>query len=145
MHAARTFQLSEAALEPEQLKRSLLDRRSGALATFEGWVRNHNEGQAVDRLEYSSYPALAGKEGQAIMDEAARKFEIQAALALHRVGTLEIGEIAVWVGACAAHRSAAFDACRYIIEEIKARVPIWKKEHYSSGLRSWVNCRQGSQ
>ncbi len=115
---------------------------AGALATFEGWVRNHNEGQPVDRLEYSSYPALANKEGQRIIAEAFEKFEIDAAIAQHRVGLLEIGGIAVWVGVSAAHRGAAFDACRYIIEQIKGRVPIWKKEYYSSGATDWVNCHQ---
>jgi len=138
----KRFQISEQTLQPEELKQALLDAHAGALATFEGWVRNHNEGQSVDRLEYSSYPALANKEGQRIIAEAFEKFEIDAAIAQHRVGLLEIGGIAVWVGVSAAHRDAAFDACRYIIEEIKTRVPIWKKEHYSSGATAWVNCHQ---
>lgn len=137
-----SFLLADAALEPELLKRHLLGRHAGALATFEGWVRNHNEGQPVDRLEYSSYPALANKEGQRIMAEAAERFPIDAALARHRTGLLEIGDIAVWVGVSAAHRGAAFDACRFIIEEIKRRVPIWKKEFYSNGVSDWVNCHQ---
>ncbi len=137
-----SFQISAEPLEIDALKKQLLDAHAGALATFEGWVRNHNEGQPVERLEYSSYPALANKEGQRIIAEALEKFEIGAAVAQHRVGLLEIGGIAVWVGVSAAHRGAAFDACRYIIEEIKARVPIWKKEYYSSGAIDWVNCHQ---
>lgn len=139
-----SFTISSAPLDPDALKRHLLDSHAGALATFEGWVRNHNDGQAVDRLEYSSYPALANKEGQRIIEEAFEKFEIDAAVAQHRAGLLEIGGIAVWVGVSAAHRGAAFDACRYIIEEIKSRVPIWKKEYYSSGETDWVNCHQGT-
>lgn len=135
-----SFSISSTPLQPETLKRQLLDAHAGALATFEGWVRNHNEGQPVERLEYSSYPALANKEGQRILDEALKKFPIDAALAQHRVGLLEIGDSAVWVGVSSAHRDAAFDACRYIIEEVKTRVPIWKKEHYSSGVTGWVNC-----
>ncbi len=138
----QTFQISPDPLDLDSLKKQLLDGHAGALATFEGWVRNHNEGQPVDRLEYSSYPALANKEGQRIIAEAFEKFEIDAAVAQHRVGLLEIGGIAVWVGVSAAHRGAAFDACRYIIEEIKGRVPIWKKEYYSSGANDWVNCHQ---
>ena len=74
------------------------------------------------------------------LDEARRKFAIVDAICIHRVGTLEIGDIAVWVGVTAAHRGAAFDACRYIIDEVKARVPIWKKEHYTGGDSGWVNC-----
>lgn len=136
------FRMSAAPIEPELLKRKLLDSHAGALATFEGWVRNHNEGQPVDRLEYSAYPALADKEGQRIIDEAREKFPIDALYAEHRTGLLEIGHIAVWVGASAAHRDAAFDACRYVIEEIKRRVPIWKKEYYSNGTSDWVNCHQ---
>ena len=61
-------------------------------------------------------------------------------MAVHRVGHLRIGELAVWVGVSAAHRGAAFTACRYIIDELKARVPIWKKEHYTSGSTQWINC-----
>ncbi|EDY83123.1 molybdopterin converting factor, subunit 2 [Verrucomicrobiia bacterium DG1235] len=141
MHSP-TFSMSSTPLEPEVLKKELLDSHAGALATFEGWVRNHNEGQPVDQLEYSSYPQLAEKEGQRIVAEALERFEIDAAIAQHRVGLLPIGGIAVWVGVSAAHRGAAFDACRYIIEEIKSRVPIWKKEYYSTGVTDWVNCHQ---
>ncbi len=139
------FELSDRPLEPESLKARLLDARAGALATFEGWVRNHNEGQAVDRLEYSSYPSLAKKEGLHIMEEAIAKFGLDGAIARHRTGLLEIGNIAVWVGVSAAHREDAFDACRYIIDEIKRRVPIWKKEYYSTGVDEWVNCHAPAQ
>ncbi|MDQ8202308.1 molybdenum cofactor biosynthesis protein MoaE [Pelagicoccus sp. SDUM812003] len=137
-----SFALSADPLQPERLKQTLLNQHAGALATFEGWVRNHNEGKPVDRLEYSSYPELANKEGAKIVQEAQERFAIDGAIALHRTGLLEIGHIAVWVGACAAHRDAAFDACRYIIEEVKRRVPIWKKEYYSDGVSAWVNCHQ---
>ncbi|MBC2607397.1 molybdenum cofactor biosynthesis protein MoaE [Pelagicoccus albus] len=141
-NATDSFLISSEPLQLEALKQHLLDAHAGALATFEGWVRNHNEGQAVEQLEYSSYPALANKEGQRIVEEAFQKFDIDAAIARHRVGLLPIGGIAVWVGVSAAHRGAAFDACRYIIEEIKGRVPIWKKEYYSSGATDWINCHQ---
>lgn len=138
------FELSQEPLAPEALKKCLLDSHAGALATFEGWVRNHNEGRAVERLEYSSYPELAHREGARIMQEAMDRFELDGALARHRIGLLEIGGIAVWVGVSAAHRGAAFDACRYIIDEIKQRVPIWKKEHYSTGSAEWVNCHNAT-
>lgn len=134
------FKIVDQPIDPDGLKKELLNAQSGALATFEGWVRDHNDGQLVERLEYSSYVDLANKEGLSIIEEAMDRFKIEAVLARHRTGLLEIGEIAVWVGACAAHREAAFDACRYIIEEIKSRVPIWKREYYSNGATDWVNC-----
>ncbi len=138
------FQLSETPIDIGDLRCRLLDVHAGALATFEGWVRDHNEGQAVERLEYSSYPALAQKEGDRILNEALERFPIDAVVARHRVGMLAIGDIAVWVGVSAAHRGAAFDACRFVIDEIKGRVPIWKREHYSSGATGWVNCHNAS-
>ena len=139
------FKLSDRPLDPESLKARLLDARAGALATFEGWVRNHNEGQAVDSLEYSSYPNLANKEGRRIMEEAIARFDLDGAIARHRTGLLEIGDIAVWVGVSAAHRRDAFDACSYIIDEIKRRVPIWKKEYYPTGVNEWINCHASAQ
>ncbi len=103
-------------------------------------MRNHNEGQAVDSLEYEAFAELAEREGELVLAEAREKFDLLAAEAVHRVGHLQIGEMAVWVGVAAAHRGPAFDACRYIIDELKARVPIWKKEHYSAGTSAWINC-----
>lgn len=120
--------------------RHLSHPQAGACATFEGWVRNHNEGQAVASLEYEAYPELAEAEGARIMTEAKTKFNLLAATAVHRVGHLQIGDMAVWVGVAAAHRGPAFDACRFIIDELKARVPIWKKEHYVAGESAWINC-----
>lgn len=134
------FRLSEIALDPAELRRSLQDVRAGALATFEGRVRNHNDGKEVDALEYEAYGALAQKEGERILEEAKKKFEVYECFCVHRTGRLELGEIAVWVGVIAAHRDAALRACRYVIDEIKARVPIWKKEHYRDGHTDWVNC-----
>lgn len=134
------FALSPSPIDPANLMERLNHPAAGAYASFEGWVRNHNEGQPVTRLEYEAYAPVAEKEGEAILDEARRRFAIVGAICIHRVGTLEIGDIAVWVGVTAAHRGAAFDACRYVIDEVKSRVPIWKKEHYTSGDSGWVNC-----
>ncbi|MCC6795793.1 MAG: molybdenum cofactor biosynthesis protein MoaE [Candidatus Hydrogenedentes bacterium] len=134
------FSLSPSPIDPANVMERLNHPAAGAYASFEGWVRNHNEGRPVMRLEYEAYAPVAVKEGELILDEARRKFAIVGAICIHRVGALEIGDIAVWVGVTAAHRGAAFDACRYIIDEVKARVPIWKKEHYASGNSGWVNC-----
>ncbi|HEV7431626.1 MAG TPA: molybdenum cofactor biosynthesis protein MoaE, partial [Steroidobacteraceae bacterium] len=80
--------------------------------------------------------------GERVIAEARQRFGIHNALCVHRLGALELGEVAVWVGAAATHRDEAFGACRYIIDEVKHRLPIWKKEHYESGDSGWVNCER---
>jgi len=135
-----SFRMTSTPIDPEARKRELAAAAAGACVTFEGWVRNHNEGEAVQALEYEAHEGIAAKEGAKIVAEAKQRFAIAAAYCEHRVGKLAVGDCAVWVGVTAAHRGAAFDACRYIIDETKARVPIWKKEHYSSGATGWVNC-----
>jgi molybdopterin synthase catalytic subunit len=135
-----TFRISAEPLDPAALGRALADVRAGACVEFQGWVRNHNEGQEVLALEYEAYPALAEKEGRRILEEAAARWTLLRADSIHRTGRLALGDLAVWVGVSAAHRGDAFEACRYIIDETKARVPIWKKEHYASGATQWINC-----
>ena len=134
------FRITPEPLDLAALKTSLADDRAGACVTFEGWVRNHNDGRPVQALDYEAYPALAEKEGARILAEARGKFAVQTAVCVHRTGNLQIGDLAVWVGVSAAHRGAAFEACRYIIDEVKARVPVWKKEHYADGASEWINC-----
>ena len=137
-----SFNISESPIDPQALKAELAQAASGACVCFEGWVRNHNEGQAVEALEYSAYTALAEKEGGRILAEARERFEIEAVRCVHRIGSLDIGDIAVWVGVSSAHRDAAFEAARFIIDETKDRVPIWKRERYRHGTTEWVNCHQ---
>ena len=137
------FSLSKTALDPARicaLVASLDDARCGALVTFEGRVRNINEGLPVVALTYEAYPALAQAEAEAIFSEARARFAITEARCVHRVGTLAVGEVAVWLGVVSGHRDAAFDACRFLIDELKARVPIWKKESYADASASWVAC-----
>ncbi len=134
-----SFHLSATALDPEEFAHRLLDVRAGALASFEGRVRGRNEGREVVLLEYEAFTELAEKEGSRILVEARKKYAIVAAAGVHRTGRLQIGELAVWVGVTAEHRAAAFDACRYIVDEMKIRVPIWKKEHYPTGASLWIN------
>ncbi len=133
------FQLSDQPLDITALRQQMQHPQAGAFASFEGWVRNHNEGRAVFRLAYEAYAELGRKEGEAILEEARQRFDILDAACVHRVGALEIGDSAVWVGVSAAHRDAAFAACRYIIDEVKARVPIWKNETYPEGDSGWIN------
>jgi molybdopterin synthase catalytic subunit len=140
MSHTSSFSFSDQPINTVALHVTLNHATAGGFVAFEGWVRNHNEGQAVLKLEYEAFAELATKEGQRVVDEALQKFAITGAACVHRVGLLEIGDMAVWVGVAAAHRGAAFDACRYIIDEVKQRVPIWKKEHYASGDSGWVNC-----
>ena len=139
-----SFRISSSPIDPDALKGRLPDAHAGACVTFEGWVRDHNEGEAVNALEYEAHEPIAVAEGEKILAEAVQRFDIVAAYGEHRVGRLEIGDCAVWVGVSAAHRGAAFDACRYIIDQIKHRVPIWKKEHYRGGATGWVNCATGA-
>jgi len=135
----RRFSLSDTPFDTAALRAQLLDARVGAYASFEGWVRDHNAGRAVSGLRYEAYVQLAESEGQRILDEACARFDILDAGCVHRVGDLALGELAVWVGVTAAHRDAAFAACRWIIDEVKARVPIWKHERYADGDAGWLH------
>lgn len=132
------FHITAEPIEPSTLADQLEDAESGGVVTFEGRVRNHNEGKDVVLLEYEAYPELAEKEGQRILEEAAKRWKVSRIITFHRVGRLEIGETAVWVGVAAGHRAEAFAACRYVIDELKMRVPIWKKEHYQDGATDWI-------
>ena len=139
MAERQRFRLADAPFDPAPLRAGLLDDRVGGYASFEGWVRDHNDGRAVTGLHYEAYAALAEREGEAILDEALRRFDVVGAACVHRTGELAIGELAVWVGVVAAHRDAAFAACRWIIDEVKARVPIWKRERYADGDAGWLH------
>ncbi len=140
--AMSNFRFSHTAIDTAALRDELANPESGGYTSFEGWVRNHNEGHKVRRLEYEAFEPLAVKEGERIVAEAIKRFGIERAACVHRVGDLGIGDMAVWVGASARHRDEAFRACRYIIDEVKHRVPIWKKEHYVNGDSGWVNCER---
>lgn len=133
------FALSAVPIDVAALQAGLRDPRAGACASFEGWVRDHNDGRAVDGLRYEAYAALADAEGAAVLAEALERFELVDAACVHRIGDLAIGDLAVWVGASAAHRGPAFEACRWIIDEVKARVPIWKHERYAGGDAGWLH------
>jgi molybdopterin synthase catalytic subunit len=139
------FRFTQTAIDTHRARAELKDLGAGGYVSFEGWVRDQNEGQQVTRLEYEAFEELAVKEGERIIAEALRRFPVKHAMCLHRVGSLALGEMAVWVGVSSAHRGEAFDACRFIIDEVKHRVPIWKKEHYLSGDSGWVNCERCAQ
>lgn len=134
-----SFRLSDSPIDPDALRRTLQSQAAGAYVSFEGWVRARNEGRMVTALEYEAYGALAQTEADAILAEARGKWGLLEIACVHRVGRLSLGELAVWIGVISEHRGEAFDACRYTIDELKARVPIWKKEHYTEGASIWVN------
>lgn len=136
------FSFSSSAIDCAALQKELCDSRAGGFVSFEGWVRNHNEGHDVTKLQYEAFEALAIKEGDRIIAEAIEKFGVLRAACVHRIGSLAIGDVAVWVGVSAVHRGEAFDACRHIIDAVKHRLPIWKKEYYVNGDSGWVNCER---
>lgn len=130
-------ELLERAIEIGEAERRLVTDGAGGIATFVGVVRRENLGKAVQQLEYSAHGPLAVKEMEAICSEAMTRFGLVDAAILHRIGTLQIGEIAVSIGVAAPHRGEAFAACSWVIDELKRRVPIWKRETTADGA-SWL-------
>ena len=138
----KSFGVSAHPIDLAAFRKQLEDRSCGAYVQFDGWVRDHNEGQQVLRLEYEIYEPLAVKEGNRIINEAVERFAVSNACAIHRSGLMGLSEVAVVVGVSSPHRGEAFDACRYIIDQAKVRLPIWKKEYYANGNAEWVNCQR---
>jgi molybdopterin synthase catalytic subunit len=134
------FALADQPLDPAALRASLPQPEDGALVVFEGWVRNHHDGRPVLGLTYEAAADLCQIEAAQILAEARQRFAVRDLRVAHRVGRLAVGEVAVWVGVTAAHRDAAFQACRFVIDELKRRLPIWKKEFYADGQTAWVGC-----
>lgn len=132
------FDLTSRPLESVDLLHRLKQPESGAVVSFRGCVRNQNRGRSVVALEYQAYEELARKEGSRILGEVREEYPVHGGICVHRVGMLEVEDIAVWIGIGAAHRKDGFQACRYVINEVKKRVPIWKKEHYEDGTAQWI-------
>ena len=132
------FVITQEVINPDLIATENPDHQSGAKSVFEGIVRENNLGKSVTSLEYQCYEELAVKEGNLIISEAFSKFDINYAYCVHRIGLLNIGDTAVIVLVYAAHRDDSFKACRFIIDEVKLRVPIWKKELYVSGESEWL-------
>jgi molybdopterin synthase catalytic subunit len=128
----------DAPLELEPLVASVRGLESGALVTFVGYVRERaDDGRAVDGLHYEAHRELAIAELRVVAREASEKFGEARVSIVHRVGELALGEAAVAIAVASAHRGVAFDACEYAIDELKKRVPIWKKERYRDGSERW--------
>lgn len=114
---------------------------SGGFVTFEGIVRDTNHGRTVERLEYEAYESLATKEMTAIAELASERFGLTWIRVVHRVGTLGPCETAVIIQVLSRHRREAFEGCHFMIDQIKVRVPIWKKEVYCDGSYDWTRCQ----
>jgi molybdopterin synthase catalytic subunit len=116
------------------------DLSSGGLSMFFGIVRNHHQGRAVRSLFYECYVSMANNQIERIRKEIKARMGLSDIHILHRIGHLEVGEIALAVSAASAHRAEAFTACEEVVERIKKEVPIWKKEFYADGTHEWVRC-----
>jgi molybdopterin synthase catalytic subunit len=130
-------------LEIPKYQRLLDDASCGGQCVFEGRVRTHNEGREVLALAYECYEPMALRQMAELRNLALERFKLGKAVLAHRIGAVPIGEAAVWIGVASAHREEAFSACRFLIDEVKLKVPIWKKETYHSGNCAWVGCSHG--
>jgi len=136
------FQLTEKPIEVAKVRHDVAEHKCGAVVLFEGHVRNHHLGKNVVALEYVAYHSMVKKVLAEIQNEAQQKWELGKISIVHRLGKLEIGEIAVVVAVSSAHRKEAFEACSTIMDELKKRAPIWKKETYKDGKSCWVGCEE---
>jgi molybdopterin synthase catalytic subunit len=134
-HAA----LVDRSIDPSALLRAVADVGAGATALFLGTVRHTHDGRAVTGIDYQAYSTMADRLLQAIVTEASQRYGTRAIAVEHRVGYLSLGETSVAIASAHERRAPAFAAARYVIEEIKRRVPIWKREHYVDGTREWVD------
>lgn len=132
-------------LDPAALLAEVGGAANGAAILFVGTVRNVNDGREVSGIEYAGYTPMAEKELSAIVAEAAERFHTSHIVAEHRLGRLSLLEASVAIAVAHPHRAAAFEASRYVIEELKRRVPIWKREEYLDGTREWVGTARGQK
>ena len=134
-----TEHLTDNVIDLQRLTDSVSRSECGAVSTFVGTVRNENDGRAVTGIEYSAYREMAERELARIVDEAVLRFGNARVALLHRLGYLAVGEASVAIAVAHAHRGESLDALRFVIEALKQRVPIWKREHYVDGTREWVD------
>lgn len=125
-------------LDAQAVRASAQDPRAGAVVVFEGCARNHHQGRAVEELAYEAFVPMAEAGLAALREEAVQRFGLCACIVHHRTGTVPVGEAAVLVATASAHRREAFEAAMWIMDRIKERVPIWKRERYAGGDAAWV-------
>ena len=131
--------LTRDAIGTQELIVEVSESGNGATSVFIGTVRSQNNGRDVQSIEYSAYEPMAEKEILSILREASEQYGVNNIVAEHRLGEIQIGEASIVIVAADPHRAPALDALRYVIEQVKKRVPIWKLEHYADGERSWVS------
>lgn len=136
------FRVTGKPIDIRELVDFVNDPAAGAIVTFVGTTRDHNDGRRVIALEYEGYQEMAEKELRRLGDEAKKRWKIQRMAIVHRLGPVQIGEASVIIAVSAAHRQDAFEACRFAIEEIKRSVPIWKKELFEGG-ELWIGTQSG--
>ena len=132
-------------IDPCALLDQVAQNRNGATVLFVGTVREMNDGSPVSGLDYSAYTSMAERELAAIVAEAAARWDTPDIAVEHRIGSLDLGEASVAIAAAHPHRSQAFEAARYIIEELKKRLPVWKRERYLDGRSEWVQNAAGAR
>jgi len=137
--------LVEQPIDVAALLAKVARHANGAAVLFIGTVREVNDGRSVSGMEYTAYRGMAERELADIAREARERFASDDIAIEHRLGTLDLGDASVAIAVAHPHRAAAYDASRYIIEELKKRVPIWKLEHYVDGTREWVNAGSGKR
>jgi molybdopterin synthase catalytic subunit len=126
-------------IDPAALLAEVQRSPNGASVLFVGTVREVNDGRPVTGMEYTAYEAMALRELERIVDEAVDRFATEDVVVEHRLGPLDVGEVSVAIVAAHPHRARAFEAARYVIEELKRRVPVWKLERYVDGTREWID------
>lgn len=136
------FRIVEQPIDAEEVTRAAANPAAGAIATFLGVTRNHNDGRQVTGLEYEAYPDMAVREMERIGAEARRRWEIHEIAIVHRIGKVPIGEASVVIAVSSSHRRAAFEACHFAIDRLKEIVPIWKKEYFEGG-EVWIGSQTG--
>jgi molybdopterin synthase catalytic subunit len=134
----RLAEIRGTALSVDEVLSAVSDPAAGGVSLFVGTVRDHDHGEDVVRLSYSAHPS-AEAELRRVAEKVAASYRVTAIAAVHRVGDLDVGDLAVVVAVSCPHRGEAFDACRCLIEELKASVPIWKHQQYAGGHSDWVN------
>jgi molybdopterin synthase catalytic subunit len=138
MDTIRLAELRDTPLSVDEVLAAVSDPAAGGVAVFAGAVRDHDNGRDVTRLGYSAHPSAAA-ELRRVAEKIAASYAVTAVAAVHRVGDLAVGDLAVIVAVSCPHRGDAFDACRALIDELKRTVPIWKHQQYTSGGSEWVN------
>jgi len=138
VNVIRLAELREEPLSVDEVYAAITDPAAGGIAVFAGAVRDHDHGKSVTELSYSAHPSAADQLRE-VVEKVAARFDVHAIAAVHRIGDLAIGDLAVVVGVSSAHRDTAFEACRVLIDDLKATVPIWKHQRFTSGDSEWVN------